>query len=527
MSTKKLRWFLLSILILLFLAGCRCDNSVIPTYYGIGDTPAYGAVTSLMPSFDWHGSDSCDPDEYIFRIEEGGISTLGLVNTNIGPEGLPYTYVGGVGSPLQPGRSYTWYLTAVNGSQGNDPPVFGPKTEVGQFFTGPVCSGESLVAPDLLDPEPAGWVENDPYLFKWTYTGGCLPESYQLQFALDPGFTNISMTVNTTEPYAQEKLMTFLDCSSLWWRVRGFDGSSYGPWSAGRDFHYVLSGGCYQWHYLSDDFAWIKVRLYEDRCDQTGEITAWTAAPLNAGCMPDGMIIVGDGTLYNNSMRDFVVDLGAGPCPSTGLDQKTADYQAKFGVLTPGTYCVTISKNQTVDNYGPQNLMDGIWTAPRAKQILAEETVTFGPGNGDEIVRFVWDEPDRPILTLPLDFTYGCKFGPEDICDNYDFAQKGEVIPIFGRDANSEYKLTELNGTPCYILLPDAYLDERLAEMGGSLMAVDLRYFVPPEPCAPLASDPRPGATPTCSDYTTRELCGDHKVDGCSWNETTSSCDGP
>ena len=188
------------------------------------------------------------------------------------------------------------------------------------------------------------------------------------------------------------------------------------PGPHGRDFHYVLSGGCYQWHYLSDDFAWINVRLYEDRCDQTGFIAAWTAAPLNPGCMVDGMIIVGDGTLYNNSMDDFVVDLGAGPCPSTGLDQKTATFQAKFGVLTPGTYCVTISRNQTVDNYGPQNLMDGIWTAPRTGTILAEETVTFGPGIGDEIVRFVWDDIDRPILTFPLEFTYACKSGPEDNC---------------------------------------------------------------------------------------------------------------
>jgi len=523
MSSKTNRWLILALFIALFLAGCRCDNSVIPTYYGIGDTPADGEITSLTPSFNWHGSDSCDPDEYLFRIEEGGLTHLGLVNTNIGPEALPYTYVGGVGSPLEPGKSYTWYLTAVNGATDTDPYVFGPKTEVGQFFTGPVCSTETLIAPDLLDPDPAGWVEDDPYLFKWTYNGGCLPESYQIQFALDPGFTSISMTVNTTELYAQEILLTFLDCSSLWWRVRAFDGASYGPWSAGRDFHYIQSSGCYQWHYLSDDFAWINVRLYEDRCDQTGEIAAWTPAPLNPGCMVDGMIIVGDGTMYKNSMKDFVVDLGAGACPSTGLDQKTAGYLAKFGVLTPGTYCVTISRNQTVDSYGPQNLMDGIWTGPRTHTILVEETVTFGPGVGDHMVSFVWDEIERPFLTLPLDYTYGCKFGPEDICDDYDFAEKGEFIPLFGRDANSDYKLTQLNGVACYVRLPNAVINEALGKFEGlGLRAEDLPLFPEPDPCA----RPEPESK-TCSDYKTRELCGDHAADGCKWNGTTSTCDGP
>ena len=163
MSIKKTRWLVLSLLITMLLAGCRCDNSVIPTFIGILDSPANGElVSSLTPSFNWHGSDSCEPDEYIFRIEEGGIPSLGLVNTNISPSNLPYTYVGGVGSDLEPGRSYTWYLTAVNGSYNGDPPVFGPKTEIGQFFTGPVCSGETLIAPDLQDPEPAGWIEDDP-----------------------------------------------------------------------------------------------------------------------------------------------------------------------------------------------------------------------------------------------------------------------------------------------------------------------------------------------------------------------------
>lgn len=518
MSFKKNRWFVLALFITLLLAGCRCDNSVIPTYFGIGDTPIVGAVTSLTPSFNWHGSDSCDPDEYLFRIEEGGIPALGLVNTNIGPEALPYTYVGGVGSDLEPGKSYTWYLTAVNGSQGSDPPVFGPKTEIGQFFTGPVCSGEALVAPDLLDPDPAGWIVDDPYLFKWTYGGGCLPESYEIQFALDPGFTTIAMTVNTTDPYAQEILMTFLDCTTLFWRVRASDGTTTGPWSDGRDFHYILSGDCYQWHYESDDFAWINVRLYKDSCQQTGYIAAWTAT-LDPGCMVDGMIIVGDGSSYSYSMSDYIVDLGAGPCPSTGLDQKTGGYQVKFGVLTPGTYCVTLSRDQTVEAYGPVSLLDGIWTKPRTNQILAQETVDFGPGNHDYIARFMWDETDRTFLFYPPEYTFDCKIGPEKICPTYDFAREGQMIPLLGRDIRSEWILTQLNGTPCYAQIPGSLIDEYLTEFDPEgPRAADLEVFFPPDPCKDPISEPR---QKTCSDYTDSRSCwADSK---CKWVENATT----
>ena len=514
MPTKNIRMLILVLFVGLILAGCRCDNSVIPTYFGIGDTPANGEVTSLNPSFNWHGSDTCDPDEYIFRIEEGGISSLGLVNTNIGPEALPYTYVGGVGSDLEPGKSYTWYLTAVNGSNNGDPPVFGPKTEIGQFFTGPVCSGEALVAPVLLDPEPAGWVEDDPYLFKWTYDGDCLPESYEIQFATDPGFTNISMTMYTIEPYAQEILMTFLDCTTLFWRVRASDGTSFGPWSAGRDFHYIVSSGCWQGHYLSEDFAWIRVSVQKDYCDQTGFFSAWTAT-LNPGCMADGTFIVGDGTMLSATLHDVVVDLGSGPCPSTGLDQKIAEYMDPFGVLTPGTYCVTVSRNQTADNYGPINMMDGIWTNPRVNQVLAEETVTFGPGVGDHYVRFVWDEIDRSMLLYPMPLTYACKFGPEDICPTYDFAMEGDAIPILGRDKNSDWKLTQLNGTPCYVKLSSSMMDQYLIEVDeDGFRVADLEFFPKPDPCPKPETESRQKA---CSEYTDSGSC---RLDSrCIWED--------
>ncbi len=506
-------WTVLAFSIALLLAGCRCDNSVIPTFYGIGDTPADGEVTSLNPSFDWHGSESCTPDEYILHVGTDTGFPSAPIHTNISSDNLPFVYQG---SDFLPGRSYTWSLTAVNGAQGNDPVVFGPETEVGQFFTGPICAGEPLIAPELSDPEPAGWIEEE-YLFKWSYTGGCLPSSYEVQFATDAAFANVFLTANTMEAYVQELQMAFPDCSSLFWRVRASDGISFGPWSDGRDFHYVLSKGCYQWHYLSDDFAWLHVRLEKDTCQQTGYMSAITAS-LDPGCMADGMLIIGNAS-SSVYMKNFTVDLGAGPCPSTGLDQKTVNYQATFGVLTPGTYCVSISRNQLVGDNAQHNLMDGVWTDPRVNAIVAEETVQLGPGNHDLQILFVWDEYEAQFLTIPLGHTFDCKTGPQKVCPTIDFAAAGEVIPVLARDRGSDWKLTQLNGSPCYLNLPDPLIEQYLPDVGDlSARIAGLPAFHPPDPCVLPDSEAQPK---TCADYTDPVAC---REAGCTWSSRTGAC---
>ncbi len=509
MSPKKIRLLIVSLIVILGAAGCKCNNAAVEAFELILDSPVGGeVVTSLTPTFDWHGSDTCDPDNYRIHIEEvAGSDHASMV---VPYTDVPYTLTG---DSLLPGRAYSWGGMAENEWSLENPGAHGPYSEPEFFFTGPVCSGEALIDPDLIDPNAAEWLSKE-HIFKWTYTGGCLPVSYEVQFARDAGFTDIYLTTSTTEPYVQELLMAFPDCSTLFWRVRASDGTSFGPWSAGRDFHYILSSGCYQWHYESDDFAWISTLVIRDACDQTGYIAAWTEAPLHTGCMVDGMIIVGDGTTYSGYLNDVVIDLGSGPCPSTGLDQKIGDPVAKFGVLTPGTYCVTVSRNQTADNNGPQSMMDGVWTDPRSNQILVQETVDFGPGNHDYSKRFAWDETDRTFLTYPLvDYTFDCKIGPEKVCPTSDFARAGETIPILGRDSRSEWMLTQLNGTPCYVQIPGSLIDGYLGEFDpeGPRVA-DLEIFPQPDPCL----RPSSGSEMTsCSDHGDPTTC---RLDSrCKW----------
>jgi len=519
MSKKSKRWLVMGLFFVFVLSGCKCDDNQIDIMEVFNDNPIAGEVIStLLPTFTFHNSESCEPDRYWINLSP--YSESGWWGNNILTPDDSLTYA--LTNPLDPGKEYIWSVSGEKYSYG-----YSQYSNPTVFYTGPVCSGETLIAPDLENPGPAGWLESETN-FAWTYNGGCLPLSYEVQFAWDAAFTDIYLTVTTTEPYAQHLLMAFPDCSTMFWRVRASDGTSTGPWSDSRDFHYIISGGCYQWHYESDDFANITVRLNMDSCDQTGYVAAWTAT-LNPGCMVDGMHIVGDGSMYSYTMRNYVVDLGAGPCPSTGLDQKTADSHAKFGVLTPGTYCVTISRDQTAKTNGPISLMDGVWSVPRSNQILVEETIEFGPGNHDYLAIFVWDETDRNFLSYPLDFTYACKFGPEDLCGTYDFAMKGDFIPLLGRDTNSEYKLSQLNGIPCFILLANDVINEKLSKYEGfDWRAEDLEFFPKPDPCAtpePEKEDDTGTRQKTCSDYSERE-CIAHAADGCSWTQN-NTCIGP
>ena len=505
MSKKTKRWVVLGLFFSLVLSGCQCSDNQIDIMEVILDSPAGEVVSSLLPTFNWHNSESCEPDSYHVYVKENYEYTGGL-NYDTPDDTPSYTLTG---TPLLPGKEYIWKVEAIEDEYGHS-----DWSDPSLFYTGPVCSGETLIAPVLQSPQDFAWLMGETE-FNWTYNGGCLPDHYHYEFATDPGFVNVISSGPTFEQYAQHVNLTFPNCSSLFWRVAANDGATIGPWSASREFHYILDDTCYQWHYPSEDFAWIKVSVLRDYCDQTGFISAWTAT-LNPGCMADGMFIVGDGTSADATLHDVVVDLGSGPCPSTGLDQKMAEYMDPFGVITPGTYCVTVSRNQTADLYGPINMMDGIWTNPRVNQILAEETVTFGPGVGDHHFRLFWDEIDRPMLLYPMEVTYACKFGPEDICNTYDFAKEGDTIPLLGRATNSDWKLTQLNGFPCYIRLGNAAINEKFAKYEGfEWRAEDLETFPEPPPCPTPTPEPK---TASCSSYNDSEKC---KAAGCSWIDGT------
>lgn len=502
MSVMKSRWLILYLLGLLILAGCACEPAEIQAFNVIVDGPADGAVVDAYPTFNWHDEESCKPPR--FRIYTGQRKNYYSGGSSEFAPGavVLYTWQG----ILEAGGKYYWDMSAES-----DPYAFyGPDTEERDIYIGPLCSGETLIAPELYRPQNAGWVTGPgPEEFEWYYEGGCLPPSYEYQFASDPGFADI-IDSGTTADHQQIINKTFPNCSTVFWRARAQDGTSIGPWSDVRDFHWVEDETCYQNHYISDDAARIQVRLFEDICSETG----YSMAPyliLPSGCTSSEGMIHADGIKNGSesSMYDFIVDLGSGPCPSTGLDQKNnPGWWNPFHVVAPGTYCVSISRNQTVG--ANVDLMDGIWTEPRISGLVAEKTLEIGPGLHDLAVDFGWDEMDKIFLLYPVPENIFCRQYPEPPCDPLGIFMAGELLPIIARDMNSEWKMTQYNGQSCFIYQSSELIDEAMMLMPEvEWRTADLPFYDPQPSCQ------EPEAERECSSYNGQAGCA---AAGCTWN---------
>ncbi|MEJ2448537.1 MAG: hypothetical protein P8Y37_11450, partial [Anaerolineales bacterium] len=221
------------------------------------------------------------------------------------------------------------------------------------------------------------------------------------------------------------------------------------------------------------------------------------------------------------------VDLGPGPCPSTGLDHKgTFD---TFNVLTPGIYCVSISRNQSGQTAaGDVNLMKGIWVEPRTDEVLAYKTIELESGPQDLEVHFFWDRFEPVTLFYPVPENINCRRGPDIVCDPLKIPLAGEILPIIARDVESEWKQTSYEGELCYVYLPAVQIDEALAQTASSEFRTEDLPFFETQPSCPTPTPAPPEHQPTsptgCAQYTDQRSCIAAK---CNWfkvNDTTSLC---
>ena len=108
---------------------------------------------------------------------------------------------------------------------------------------------------------------------------------------------------------------------------------------------------------------------------------------------------------------------------------------------------------------------------------------------------------------------------PDPIGPIIDIFPEGSFVPIFGRDQNSEWKLSRSMGVPCYLWLENDKINKALMQYSGPVwQAQDLEFYPQPAPCP--KPDPKPGPGPgpasqaTCSDYSDAISCRDA---GCNW----------
>ena len=111
------------------------------------------------------------------------------------------------------------------------------------------------------------------------------------------------------------------------------------------------------------------------------------------GCLEgDPNVYYGNGILDlgEGGIKGVVVDLGVGPCGSTGYATATTDADGSyyFGNLASGTYCISIN---VFSHSNENDLIPGGWTHPMLGGGYAQIEVYVGPGEDVVHKHFGWD----------------------------------------------------------------------------------------------------------------------------------------
>ena len=529
MSKKALFWLLICIPLVLIASGCKpvCTPAEYEGFKVFPSSPFDGTiVSSLSPTFEWHSNEECQPGHINLEITKDALGPGTIYTTG----GLETSYT--LTTPLDPASKYIWKPYAS--STGDD--IGKILNWYWAFFTGPICTS-GVPEPPVLDvPSNGGYAEplaaTSGFHFHWHYPGDCLPTSYLYEFASDPNFQDIVLSGETADYKSYLMYQMFPDCSTLYWRVAAKIGSQVGPWSDPAIFYYVYDNKCWQNHYLSDDVALIRGKVYRDQCTQTFQTLPNGASAY--GCIDHAFGIMGDGNMSYNENIDYgepglanvVVDLGAGPCPSTGLDQTTTGAKGKysFTVLTPGEYCVSVNKNQTGYSGGTTyNMMNGLWSELPTKALSTGYDLYLSPGWYNLNLNFGWDKYDSFIKPFFREPTW-CRWRPYPICDPLHLFEVGDVAPMLARNEAGTWFMTSIQGETCYFY--NQYTKEAEITEADVGMPVEeylkkfneLEVYPDPAPCPPPPPPPKPKQDKEkdvdFSKYASQDPC---LAAGCNW----------
>ncbi len=524
---RKLFFHIIALPLLFFVVGCAPDCSIeeYSTFFPILESPSDGAVLDYNshPTLDWTHQESCNPEYYIVHIERGdgktGQSTVPGDTTTFTME-----------NTLIPGMQYDWYIEPFGDFVGdgsgevNVQYIYGNSSPVNTFFADGICSPSELEPPVLIKPENGSWVGDNwgsgstQVEIRWKYPGDCYPDHYHYQLSANPSFTNI-ISSGITAWDDRSQWIAVPECARIYWRVEARTGNSSGGYSAPSRFTFMLDGTCWQ-NQTSIDAALLKGYVFEDYCKTTKPyipegVDIWPPCTFGEpyGVHADGNRNRVDVENEVTGLTDpaeigipgVVVDLGAGPCPSSGLDQfitvENGNYY--FMVQSPGEYCVSIDKAKNPD------LDHGIWTLPLTNQDIAEATIAFNPGDDLIFQNFGWDKNDFLRIDFSVDLTSFCRAGDSILHKKLAVVEQGTSIPLLRRNADATWFETFVDGIPCLISIESG-------EPEGNVMELEVfdPYPVPTEtePSEPEPSD-RPSST-NCSSYTSEATCS---AAGCKW----------
>ncbi len=374
-----------------FLIGC---SPVLPTCDGaslqapeLASPDQWQVVGSLQPSLTWSYPDgTCQPEGYAISLSAGPYFTDDSLNGGTGNPSTSWSPA----EALQPGMEYRWNVRAGVGT------TFGPySSQTRTFFTGPMCSLDSLIAPTLLEPQNYATVTTTDVDLTLDYLDDCLPPGYVIYFSMDPTLSDVSPWVMT--PSMTHTYVNLDDCTRYYWKAVASDGDVFGPESDVYTFRTDFTGSCpaegatgsisgYVWNDLCDvPYGTVPNPLPSNCVYNTGHTGVWADAYWDTAVEPP--------------IANAIVGIGAGECPSN-VDQTTntdANGYYIFEGLEQGVYCLSINAEAS------QLELPGMWTWPMSgHEGWTYHLVTLGLGQNAVDWDFGWYHYPEEQASLPV-----------------------------------------------------------------------------------------------------------------------------
>jgi hypothetical protein len=284
--------------------------------------------------------------------------------------------------PLPPDTEF-WWRVAGGVDDGAGGLYLGPWSVSAQFHTEStvqVCA-PGVGMPELVWPTNGETIHSTMPLLDWEWPLDCLPEGYRVDLYEDVEPASDLLSGATGSPdtswFPGDDL---LDCTTYRWFVSPVVDEMLGTASAERGFFVDVSGMCSS----AGGMVW------HDEC----ALPEHGPFPINPppGCIDDGVgYYIANGVIDpgETGIGGVTVNLGAGACPSTGLDTAVTNASGNynFGHLADGTYC--ISASSLADGNG-EVLIPGGWSYPAASESIVKQEIVVAGGTAPD-ANFGWD----------------------------------------------------------------------------------------------------------------------------------------
>lgn len=401
MSKRLIFSLIVMVLALIGLSACGpvCSPGelVVPQIQNPLDQTIFDDTTESL-EWSWPNQ-NCVPEGYLLEIAQDG-PNWGTPAHSVTLDGLATSW--NFPAPLPPATEYWWRITPF---VDND---FGPTTPDKQvFWTGPICEGSSLIAPDPFMPSDNSVETNDYLVYTLKYTDpNCIPEGFKLSVSRTADMQEV---VGGHDNFGKVKIATHtsagcapaiqhMDCTEYFWTVKAVSDGMEGPWSTVYRFTTDFGNGC------SCNPNAITMAILRSPTDLA--ILPGTTAHLkwlnHGGCFPDGAVVqIATAPDYSNAIElqiagQFVSEYEAqNLLPATQYYWRVAYYVDGNGGPVIGAYSGPRSFYTGPECTSVGELTAPVRIAPLDGSILNTDnpTLHFAPGSPGCI-------PDKYLIHL-------------------------------------------------------------------------------------------------------------------------------